>query len=134
MRTIQTHLFQYVPVRTVILLACVAFAMALSACSGGDDKPLTGARVLHFTGRDETEANFRQRTREVKLKETASWFAACALFKGQTVEAVQKYLTSDDKPDDPVSKYPGSVARPGQKAVDADLRRATEIVLEECKN
>jgi hypothetical protein len=132
MRTMQTHLFQYHS-RTVILLASVAIAMSLLACGGGDDlpSPIAQGRVLHFTGRDETEANFRQNTRELKLKETVTWFAACNLLKGQTVQAAKDYLTSDDKDDDPLPK--GAVRKPGQKAVEADLMRATEIVLEECK-
>lgn len=37
MRTVQARLFQYHS-RTVILLACVAFAMAVSACSGSEEK------------------------------------------------------------------------------------------------
>jgi hypothetical protein len=127
---IPTRLFQNA--RT-ISYALVALSMLLVACGGGDDKgALTGARVLHFTGRDETEANFRERTREVKLKETASWFMACSLLKGQTVAAAREFLTKDDKDDGVIPK--GSVAKPGQKGVDADVNRAVEIVLEECKN
>jgi len=114
------------------LLIAVSLVALLAAC-GGDDKlsPLTQGRVLHFTGRDETEANYRQRTRELKLKETVAWLFVCNQLKGQTVQAAKEYLTSDDKGDDTLPS--GAVRKPGQKAVEGDLMRATEIVMEECK-
>lgn len=110
------------------LLIAATFAALLIACSDGNDK---GSRVLHFTGRDETEANFRDRVRQViRLPNVKT--AMCLPLVGKSPRAAHELLKPDED-DDPNDIPTGATARPGQKGVEADLLRSAEIVLEECK-
>lgn len=109
------------------LLIAAMFAVLLVACSGGDK----GSRVLHFTGRDETEANFRDRVRQtIRLPNVKT--ALCLPLVGKSPKAAHELLKPDED-DDPNDIPTGATARPGQKGVEADLLRSAEIVLEECK-
>lgn len=112
----------------VILIAISTVACSTSEASG---------RTLHFTGRDEPEANFR--TRVQGLKTTPEWAATCAGIRGKPIQEAKAVLAA--APESPVQHYVeiGAIyasrlatARPGQQADDADLLRAAEIVVEEC--
>lgn len=110
------------------LLIAATFAALLIACSGGDK----GSRVLHFTGRDETEANFRDRVRQViRLPDVKT--AMCLPLVGKSPEAAHELLKPDEDDYDPNDVPTGATPRPGQKGVRTDLIRAAGIVLEECK-
>lgn len=117
------HMFAY----TFAALSIIA----VTACGGGDDKALTGARVLHFTGRDETEANFRDRVRQV-LRFPEAKTGLCLPLVGKSPEAARELLRTSRNDDNEVPT--GATARPGQKASESDLLRSAEIVIEECKN
>lgn len=123
MRTIRTLLFQNVC--KVALLGTMS--IALVSC-GGDDK---GSRVLHFTGRDETEANYRDRVRQLTRLPGVKT-ELCLPLVGKTPEQAHALLTDVDD-FDPTDIPAGATPRPGQKATRADLIRSAEIVLEECK-
>ena len=100
--------------------------LLLMACGGKDD----GGRVLHFTGRDETEENFRARIRETVVDNPLGMKLVCYQVKDLSAKAAVELLktTSDS------STVPkGAIPKPGQTAIAADLERSAEIVQEECK-
>lgn len=103
-----------------ILLGLMLFASI--SCGGSDS-------VLHFSGRDETEANFRSRIRDLQADNAAAWVKTCAALNGKTPQEAAALLISDA----PIVAVSGATPKPGQKADAADLVRAGEIVLEECK-
>src|SRR5574342_73971 len=98
----------------------------LIACGGKDDD----SRVLHFTGRDETEDNFRARIRQTVVDNPLGMKLVCYQVKDISAKAAVALLktTSDS------STVPkGATSKPGQTAVAADLERSAAIVQEECK-
>lgn len=103
--------------------------MLLVACGGDDD---SGQRVLHFTGRDETEANYRQRVKDV-LRLPNVKTAMCLPLVGKSPEAAHELLKPDEDDYNPNDVPVGATPRPGKNGVRSDLLRAAEIVLEECK-
>jgi hypothetical protein len=111
------------------LLITATFAALLIACSGGDDK---GSRVLHFTGRDETEAHFRNRIREITGENPIGISLMCTQIRGlsgKEAAAVQALKPGDPEPEAPE----GTTPKPGQKGVPKDTERAAVILQEECK-
>lgn len=115
------------------VLVVLLLGVLLAGC-GGDSKPtsaLTSQRVLHFTGRDETEANFRDRVQQITRLPQAKT-GLCLPLVGKSPEAARELLRTSggaEQKDLPV----GATPKPGQKADEADLLRSAEIVLEECK-
>jgi len=112
------------------LLAGVAFALiaiSVIGCSGGSSGDSNN--VLQFTGRDETEANFRGRIRELMLSPAGQ--SICTGLRGLSAQEATEVLRSGAASD--ASQFAGSTPKPGQQADEKDLRRAAEIVLDECK-
>lgn len=117
-----------------VLLFLSVMSMLLVACGGGDDKASQSAdRVLHFSGRDETEANFRERVRSLRFAVPDVFKQTCGRIVGLNAKAAAEKLRTDPAESDG-SIPKGATAKPGQKAVEADIERSAEIVLEECKN
>lgn len=122
---IRTRLFQNA--RTISYVLIALSILSVTACGGGDK----GDRVLHFTGRDETEANYRQRVQQLtRLPDVKTQL--CLPLVGKTPEQAHELLKPDDD-DGPTDIPAGATPRPGQKATQADLIRSAEIVLEECR-
>lgn len=107
-------------------LPVVVLAVILLACGGGGSS--SGDNLLQFTGRNETEANFRGRVRDILL--TAPGQSLCRGLQGLSAKEAVEVLQSDNV-DDP-SQFAGATPKPGQQADPKDLQRAAEIVLEEC--
>ena len=112
-------------VRSSAALSLIVMIL-LVACGGGAS---SDDNVLQFTGRDETEANFRGRVRDILL--TPPGQSICTGLRGLSPEEAAEVLRSDDDDDD-ASQFAGATAKPGQSADPKDLRRAAEIVLQEC--
>lgn len=111
--------------RLLFALTLGLLAISLLACGGGSSKD---SDVLQFTGRDETEANFRGRVRETLLSPLSR--SICTGLRGLSAGEAAEVLRSDG-PGDP-AEIPGATPRPGQQAEPKDLVRAAEIVIEEC--
>lgn len=115
----------------------VSFAIALAAlvilamaCGSSKSSSSGSSAVLHFTGRDETEANFRTRLRQVYGSNPAGVTIICHQVKGLSAkDAVQFVVTSNTT--DP-STIAGATPRAGQVATQADLEKATAIYQDEC--
>lgn len=101
----------------------------LGACGGGGDG--NDDRVLQFTGRDETESNFRSRTKEIRADNPGLWVQMCATLEGKTSSQAAALLIDEDGV--PSGSVKGATNKPGQKANPDHLIRAAEIVQEECK-
>jgi hypothetical protein len=97
----------------------------LTACGGGSSST---DNVLQFTGRDETEANFRGRVREIMLNPAGQ--AVCNGLRGLSPQEAAAVLRSDEAGD--AAQFAGATPKPGQQADSKDLERAADIVLEEC--
>lgn len=106
------------------LLLVFTFAALLVACGGGDD---SGQRVLSFTGRDETEANFRQRIREIVGENPIGINLLCTQIRGLPAKEAAALLAADPSEDDGAIPK-GTTPKPEQK----DLERAAEIFQQEC--
>lgn len=138
MRTMQAHLFQYVP-RTAILLVLVVFATALAACGGGGDGDNAVGDVLHFNGYD---ISARAMQLEVRAQLTSSPLgaSACRYYDDMTVtEVVESIKRANPTPGPrttpaPTSTPPKSaVMKDGQVEDKASLEKGAAIILSECK-
>lgn len=107
------------------ILAAAILILLLSACGGSSD------RVLHFTGRDETEAGFRDRMQAAKRDDARAWLQLCAAVNGIPAEKAAALLVGDEPVD--ITQFAGATPRPGQKPNADDVIRGTKIIQEECK-
>lgn len=108
--------------------AIATLSMLLVACGGDDD---SGQRVLRFTGRDETEANFRGRIRQIVGENPIGISVICTQVRGLSPKEAAAELARDASDDD--GEVPkGTTPKPGQKGDAKDLERAAEIFQQEC--
>lgn len=108
------------------ILAVTTALVLILACGGGSS---SDDNILQFTGRDETESNFRGRVRDILL--TPAGQSICRGLQGLSPEEAAEVLRSDEGGD--ASEFAGATPKPGQQADPKDLRRAAEIVLTECE-
>ena len=106
-------------------MAILVITLAV-ACSGSDSND---SRVLHFGGRDETEANYRARIKQAFGSTPLAIGAICTPLKGLSPKETLPLVPIDPQ-ENPT--FPGATPRPGQVAREADLLRAAGILIEEC--
>lgn len=111
--------------RRAATLGGFVLAILLIACGGGSS---SDGDVLQFTGRDETEANFRGRVRDLLLNPAGQ--SICRGLQGLSPAEAAEVLRSDEGGD--AAQFAGATPKPGQQANPEDLVRAAEIVLNEC--
>jgi hypothetical protein len=108
-----------------------SFALALlltvflASCGGSS----SDGRLLHLTGQNETEGNFRDRLEDYKRDDPAGFTALCEQAKGGDAEQVVEALTSGSRTG---HVFPGTTPQPEQTAVPEDRQRAAEILRDEC--
>lgn len=110
------------------IAALLALTLFLAACGGEGDN------VIHFNGRDETEAGFRSRVTTLKTDEPGDWVKLCAALEGKTPQQAAALLVTAGEESDltDASQFAGATPKPGQKADADDLVRAARIVQDEC--
>lgn len=113
--------------RILALLLLGALVLPVLACAS--NKSESGAAVLHFTGRDETESNFRGRIRTLAGQNSIGLQGICTQIRGLPPKEAVPLLAS---PSNDEQVFAGSTPRPGQKAGQKDLERSAAIVQEEC--
>lgn len=112
----------------MLRMTLIAGLAALAVACGGDSEGDSG--VLQFTGRDETEANFRARVTEIKQAEPQAWVQLCAAIEEMSPRQAAAALLDGGSEDDEIPA--GATPKPGQAADADDLVRAAEIVKSEC--
>jgi hypothetical protein len=114
--------------RQLAVLTAIVLSAVL-ACGGGD--AASGERILHFSGRDETEANFRARIQRVMSDNAVAFGLICEQVRDLDAAAALALLRVADGVSAPLPE--GATPRPSQTAVPDDLLRSVGIVQEECR-